>query len=243
MKKLTSIFLSLVFLLSSPISAFAANTQKDTVNDDYVKKEFNGISFEYNDTYDLSDDEDTIVITFDPTASITIIGSDTSSFSKELAAIIPDTMLDNMISSMKAAGAKIQSLEKADCDISNITAKCATFVASANGQAVNVGITCFSKNSICYSLIFVNNATAGNYVEEYVVLLESIEFIKTAEKPASSQPSSQQSTPSKTVYWVANGKSYHFSKDCATLKRSTNIKSGTISESGKSDPCNICAGG
>lgn len=43
-----------------------------------------------------------------------------------------------------------------------------------------------------------------------------------------------------TVYWTPNGKSYHAAEDCSTLSRSKTILSGTISESGKADPCDKC---
>ena len=42
------------------------------------------------------------------------------------------------------------------------------------------------------------------------------------------------------VYWTPNGKSYHTTKSCPTLSRSKTILSGTISESGKDDPCDRC---
>lgn len=44
-----------------------------------------------------------------------------------------------------------------------------------------------------------------------------------------------------TVYWTPNGKKYHLSKNCRTLKRSKTIYSGSISESGRSDDCNVCS--
>lgn len=46
-----------------------------------------------------------------------------------------------------------------------------------------------------------------------------------------------------TVYWTPNGKSYHSTPHCTTLKRSKTILSGTVSEaiaSGHGDPCNVC---
>lgn len=43
-----------------------------------------------------------------------------------------------------------------------------------------------------------------------------------------------------TVYWTDGGKSYHSTKSCSTLSRSKNIKSGSISGSGKSDACDKC---
>lgn len=45
------------------------------------------------------------------------------------------------------------------------------------------------------------------------------------------------------VYWTPNGKSYHSTENCTTLRRSKTILSGTVSEaiaSGHGDPCNVC---
>jgi competence protein ComEC len=50
----------------------------------------------------------------------------------------------------------------------------------------------------------------------------------------------------KKVYFTPSGKSYHYDKNCSTLKRSKAILEGTQQEalsSGHADPCNICAGG
>jgi len=50
----------------------------------------------------------------------------------------------------------------------------------------------------------------------------------------------------KTVYFTPNGKSYHYDKNCSTLKRSKTILEGTQQEAlglAHSDPCNVCAGG
>lgn len=46
-----------------------------------------------------------------------------------------------------------------------------------------------------------------------------------------------------TVYWVPNGKSYHVTRNCPTLKRSKKILEGTKQQAfaaGKTDPCNVC---
>ena len=45
------------------------------------------------------------------------------------------------------------------------------------------------------------------------------------------------------VYVTPNGKSYHSTKNCTSLKRSSTILSMSLQEaisSGKSDPCNLC---
>lgn len=44
----------------------------------------------------------------------------------------------------------------------------------------------------------------------------------------------------QTVYWVSGGKCYHTTQNCPTLKRSSNIHSGSISASGKSRCCKVC---
>lgn len=43
-----------------------------------------------------------------------------------------------------------------------------------------------------------------------------------------------------TVYWVLGGEVYHSTPDCSTLKRSTNIQSGTVAQSGKVRACKVC---
>lgn len=45
---------------------------------------------------------------------------------------------------------------------------------------------------------------------------------------------------SSKVFWTPNGKSFHTTDTCSTLSRSKTILSGTISESGKNDPCDRC---
>ena len=54
-----------------------------------------------------------------------------------------------------------------------------------------------------------------------------------------SSKNESQSSSSK-VYYTPNGKSYHTTKNCSTLSRSKTILEGTISSSGKHDPCDIC---
>lgn len=61
----------------------------------------------------------------------------------------------------------------------------------------------------------------------------------TTPKPESSNTNSTSST-SKIVYWTPNGKSYHSRKNCSTLSRSKVINEGTLEESNKSDPCDVC---
>jgi competence protein ComEC len=55
-------------------------------------------------------------------------------------------------------------------------------------------------------------------------------------------PTSERSND-KIVYYVSSGKSYHYNKDCSTLKRSKTIlecKLSDVINIGKSDPCDKC---
>lgn len=56
----------------------------------------------------------------------------------------------------------------------------------------------------------------------------------------STNESQSSDNSSEIVYWTPNGKSYHTTKNCPTLSRSKTILEGTISESGKYDPCDRC---
>lgn len=82
-------------------------------------------------------------------------------------------------------------------------------------------------------------------LEERDSLQEQVDAKKLAEEQAQreqeqnrlNQPSSEYG---RTVYWVSGGSVYHLSPNCPTLKRSTNIHSGSISASGKSRCCKVC---
>lgn len=51
---------------------------------------------------------------------------------------------------------------------------------------------------------------------------------------------SKSVTTGQTVYWVSGGSVYHTTSNCPTLKRSSNIHSGSIAASGKSRCCKVC---
>lgn len=77
-------------------------------------------------------------------------------------------------------------------------------------------------------------------------ILVKTELLPT-EKPSPTPAPTATPTPStpvgNTVYWTPNGKSYHSTRNCTALKRSTTILSGTLEEAirtGHSDPCNLC---
>lgn len=70
--------------------------------------------------------------------------------------------------------------------------------------------------------------------------LESQLASKSTAAASDSAPSDNDSAAEETVYWVSSGEVYHSTPNCSTLKRSSNIHSGTIAQSGKSRPCKVC---
>ena len=60
------------------------------------------------------------------------------------------------------------------------------------------------------------------------------------EKAAQQLAQQQENAGYGTVYWVSGGEVYHSTPNCSTLKRSTNIYSGSIAQSGKGRACKVC---
>ncbi|KPI53742.1 metallo-beta-lactamase [Clostridioides difficile] len=56
------------------------------------------------------------------------------------------------------------------------------------------------------------------------------------------EQNTSNSASAEVVYFTPKGKSYHSTKNCSGLSRSKKILSGTITESKKNDPCDICYG-
>lgn len=76
-------------------------------------------------------------------------------------------------------------------------------------------------------------------------LQQQVDAKKAAEEQAARAAQQQQweqesQSNEETVYWVAGGECYHSSPNCATLKRSSNIVSGSVSSAGGRRPCKVC---
>lgn len=68
----------------------------------------------------------------------------------------------------------------------------------------------------------------------------SLELNKSTGTNTNTNTNSNETSSSSLVYWTPNGKSYHTTKSCSTLSRSKTILEGTLQESGKNDPCDVC---
>lgn len=59
-------------------------------------------------------------------------------------------------------------------------------------------------------------------------------------------PPTTDESGAAVLFWTSTGKVWHASAECSSLKRSTNINSGTIEEAeaaGKQRACSVCAKG
>lgn len=93
------------------------------------------------------------------------------------------------------------------------------------------------------------NAQVTNLQSQYDSLLAERDSLQqqvdakqaAAEQAARKAQEEQYSNDvSGTVYWVSGGECYHSTPNCATLKRSSNIQSGSISSAGGRRPCKVC---
>lgn len=103
---------------------------------------------------------------------------------------------------------------------------------------------------ICMTLL-TGKATFEFLIQQYSAMPSSKASVSESIMAPTSGPWGEDETTdetigssSRTVYWVPNGKSYHFSRSCPSLSRSDEIECGTLQEAraaGKKDPCNNCA--
>lgn len=116
-----------------------------------------------------------------------------------------------------------------------------------------------SEHQTCADQITELNDTIAEYesrISECAALIESLnnqiaekdETIESQKETISYYVSSQNSgggssqtqNTSRTVYWTPGGEVYHSTPNCPSLARSSQIFSGTISQSGKGRACKNC---
>ncbi|WP_235689907.1 MBL fold metallo-hydrolase [Clostridioides difficile] len=83
----------------------------------------------------------------------------------------------------------------------------------------------------------------GSYIIKALEKMETLENQTVIQVKNDSFKNKQNTSNSEEiVYFTPKGKSYHSTKNCSGLSRSKKILSGTIAESKKNDPCDICYG-
>lgn len=100
----------------------------------------------------------------------------------------------------------------------------------SNTTSNNSTTTSSNTNSGNVNSSNANSSTSGN----------SSANSSTSSTTNESSNTQSSTSVSEVVYWTPNGKSYHTTKNCSTLSRSKTILEGTISQSGKYDPCDRC---
>lgn len=129
------------------------------------------------------------------------------------------------------------------------TDECGTIICTSDGTKIT-----FDKKPGDYK--YNQNSTSSKNTTSSTIIKSNTKptsstsstVAKSSTKPTSNTSTSVTSNNNnnKTVYFTPHGKSYHYSKNCRTLKRSKTILQGSLQEainSGHSDPCNVCAGG
>lgn len=105
----------------------------------------------------------------------------------------------------------------------------------------------FDSNGYCLMNTTVPDGSAVDSSGAWIIngVVQTMEVEQTAaQDPAQPQQTSGAGQEAAAVvYWTPNGKSYHNSRDCVTLKRSKTIHQGSLNDAlsaGKEDPCNVC---
>lgn len=112
-----------------------------------------------------------------------------------------------------------------------------------NSTEVNNSNTTTSENTSNGESVNNNSQTTEDQSTVIVPVVPSTNDSSTSNTQSSSNGSVTTYEPAaseRTVYWVPNGKSYHYDRNCRTLSRSKTILEGYGSECPKTDPCNIC---
>ena len=110
------------------------------------------------------------------------------------------------------------------------TDECGTIIATSNGKNITFNVKVGS-----YSYRGTGTATSKSNTSSNNVGNKLPTKTNTA-----------NNGNNKTVYYTPSGKSYHYDRNCSSLKRSKTILSGSQQKAislGHADPCNICAGG
>lgn len=90
----------------------------------------------------------------------------------------------------------------------------------------------------------IGSYTSGRDTQKSTSSNDTSSYMTSENGDTDSTPTSNNTNQNvgnaEEVFWTPKGKSYHRTKDCSTLSRSKTVLSGTISESGKYDPCDRC---
>lgn len=124
-------------------------------------------------------------------------------------------------------GSKNNSTNNASASVDTQTSNSSTSIESNNSSAANSSNQTDSSSTSAVS----HQVTSSS---------EDRETADSATSPTTTTTANTTTKDTGTVYWTPNGKSYHKTDECSTLSRSKTILSGTISESGKTDPCDKC---
>ena len=111
-----------------------------------------------------------------------------------------------------------------------------------------------TKLKVKKKVAFKVSLAAGDYVKKWkssnkkiatvskkgVVKAKKKGKVKVVNAKKKAKKKSSSSSGGGTVYWTPYGSVYHCTDDCPTLSRSRTVYSGSVSQSGKSRPCKVC---
>lgn len=155
-------------------------TEEPEPESEYIEAELNGIKFLYNSQYELAGDDSSITITYEESKAFAFFQS------ADLGASYLDesTTLDLALAMVTQNFEDKQMEEIYDITINDTAAKGTTFVSVRSGYTFNVMSVAFSDGNLYYNVYYMykiddNNDNSTKYNEEFVSMLETIDFIET----------------------------------------------------------------
>lgn len=200
MKKTSIAILSLIILMSgctsnpngvestsnsmsdeSSVSAPMDNpaSEQDEQIENSVTYQHKGISFECSEKYDVTDDGESVVITFEPKKAFATIQT-MESMSTVIESMTAEQSLELSHNAYIAGFEEIQSQVDTDISVADIPAKASTFTALAKGINVNIFLISFDLHDINYMIMYtviLSDPPAESHTETFLSIVDSIQLV------------------------------------------------------------------
>ena len=118
--------------------------------------------------------------------------------------------------------------------------ECGTIVFKSTGKGLVTDCKIGSYTSGSDTKASTSQSDTSNNTSSNTTSSNTTSENDNSDSTTASNNINQSTGNTEVVYWTPKGKSYHTTKDCSALVNSKTILSGTISESGKYDPCDRC---
>lgn len=143
--------------------------------------EYKNISFENNDKYEITEDENTLKITYEQGKAFAII-QPTDAGTLKISSLDDEEVLSLALYMISKMFEEKQAVEEYNLPIDGVTAKAESFIGKLNDNWIRVISVAFRDDDYCYNIYYSYtvagiNENTSTYSDEFITMLESIKFI------------------------------------------------------------------